>query len=137
MKMSNTIQRRIIMEDLCKLKCHPKADDLYEIVRTRLPRISLGTVYRNLDLMARAGEIWKLDIPGPEKRFDGNVIPHYHLRCTHCQAIEDIEIPDMEQIEKELAKKLDDRISAYYLNFTGSCTKCLKKHHASRGKKSH
>ena len=57
MKLSNTCQRRVIMEELRKLKCHPTADELYCIVKQRLPKISLATVYRNLGLLADAGEI--------------------------------------------------------------------------------
>ena len=72
----NTRQRAVIVEELCKTTAHPTAVELYEVVRRRLPKISLGTVYRNLDLLARLGIIDKLDLSGAEARFDGDVRPH-------------------------------------------------------------
>ena len=66
-----TRQRAVILEELRKTKSHPTADELYSIVRERLPRISLGTVYRNLDFLADSGEIRRLEAAGSTKRFDG------------------------------------------------------------------
>ena len=68
-----TRQRQVILEELQKLQSHPTAAALYEIVRRRVPKISLGTVYRNLELLARTGLIRKLEFAGAEARFDGNV----------------------------------------------------------------
>ena len=63
-----TKQRKVILEELRKLKTHPSADEIYNIVRERLPRISLGTVYRNLEILSDAGVILKLDVAGSQKR---------------------------------------------------------------------
>ncbi|MGE5577510.1 MAG: Fur family transcriptional regulator, partial [Syntrophothermus sp.] len=52
-----TRQRQIILEELKNVTTHPTADEVYEMVRRRLPRISLGTVYRNLELLAEEGII--------------------------------------------------------------------------------
>ena len=71
-------QRAVILEELRKLKSHPTADELYSIVRERLPRISLGTVYRNLDFLADSGEIRRLEAAGSTKRFDGDISNHQH-----------------------------------------------------------
>ena len=71
----NTRQRQVILEELQKLTSHPTAAVLYDIVRRRLPKISLGTVYRNLELLARMGMVQKLELAGGEARFDGNVAP--------------------------------------------------------------
>ncbi len=59
-------------------------------MRRRLPRISLGTVYRNLDLLAEMGKIQKLDLGGGEARFDGNLDAHYHVRCVRCGRVDDV-----------------------------------------------
>ena len=66
-----TRQRRVILEELRKVKTHPSADEIYEIVRKRLPRISLGTVYRNLEILSESGDIQKLEPGCSLKRFDG------------------------------------------------------------------
>ena len=70
----NTRQREVILEELRKLRSHPTAPVLYEIVRRRLPRISLGTVYRNLELLAKSGVVRKLELSDSEARFDGNKV---------------------------------------------------------------
>ena len=86
----NTRQRKVILEELKKLKCHPTATELYEAARSRIPKISLGTVYRNLELLASNGIIKKLEFSGAEARFDGNTSKHYHARCIHCGRVDDV-----------------------------------------------
>jgi Fur family transcriptional regulator, ferric uptake regulator len=86
----NTRQRQIILEELQGICSHPTAAALYEIVRHRLPRISLGTVYRNLELLSRLGIIRKLEFGAEEARFDGNVTRHDHVRCVNCGRMDDI-----------------------------------------------
>ena len=86
-----TRQRAVILEELRKLKSHPTADELYSIVRERLPRISLGTVYRNLDFLADSGEIRRLEAAGSTKRFDGDISNHQHVRCIYCGRVGDVE----------------------------------------------
>ena len=85
-----TKQRKVILEELCKVTTHPTADEVYDMVRQRLPRISLGTVYRNLDVLAESGDILKLEHAGSQKRFDGNVTPHAHVRCVVCGKVGDV-----------------------------------------------
>ena len=77
-----TPQRQVILEELAKVKTHPTANEVYDMVRKRLPRIGLGTVYRNLELMADNGMILKLEVGGSQKRFDATTNLHYHIRCT-------------------------------------------------------
>ncbi|MDR2745258.1 MAG: transcriptional repressor, partial [Desulfovibrio sp.] len=75
-----TRQRSVILEELRKVDTHPTADELYTIVRVRLPHISLGTVYRNLEYLVAAGEIARLESAGTSMRFDGDVSGHQHVR---------------------------------------------------------
>ena len=85
-----TKQRMVILEEMKKLHTHPTADELHVLVRARLPRISLGTVYRNLDVLAETGDILKLEAAGSTRRFDGDVRPHQHIRCTRCGRVGDV-----------------------------------------------
>lgn len=75
-KMRMTRQRKIILEEVRKVNTHPSADEIYEMVRLRLPRISLGTVYRNLEILSELGKIQKLQLSGSLKRFDWNTNKH-------------------------------------------------------------
>ncbi|MDR2820331.1 MAG: transcriptional repressor [Desulfovibrio sp.] len=87
-----TRQRAVILEELCNVKTHPTADELYNIVRRRLPKISLGTVYRNLDFLEENGKIVRLGL-GAIRHYDGDVAPHHHVRCIYCGRIADIAHP--------------------------------------------
>ncbi|MCW5209576.1 transcriptional repressor, partial [Desulfobulbus sp. US1] len=93
-----TTQRQILLEELSKVKSHPTACELYEMVRRRLPRIGLGTVYRNLELMADSGMILKLELGGAQKRFDATTDPHYYVRCSVCGKMDDITVDVQEKI---------------------------------------
>ena len=86
----NTPQRRVILHELCQMTSHPTAAQLYALVRQRLPRISLGTIYRNLEVLHEDGLIHKMEFAGTETRFDGNVDSHDHVRCTVCDRVDDI-----------------------------------------------
>ena len=86
----NTPQRRVVLEELCQMNSHPTAAELYAVVRRRLPRISLGTVYRNLEVLHEDGMIRKMEFAGAESRFDGTIEQHDHVRCTECGRIQDI-----------------------------------------------
>jgi Fur family ferric uptake transcriptional regulator len=86
-------QRETILAELRKVKTHPTADEVYEMVRKILPRISLGTVYRNLDFLSGRGVVLRLGGAGTQKRFDGNPAAHPHLRCSACGRVDDLEWP--------------------------------------------
>ncbi|MEW6672019.1 MAG: transcriptional repressor [Thermodesulfobacteriota bacterium] len=122
-----TRQRQVILEELRKVKTHPSADELYEKVKKRLPRISLGTVYRNLEILTRLGEIQHVEIGGAMKRFDGNPRNHYHIRCLGCARVDDLAIDPLKQVEDALSGRTDYRITGHRLEFVGLCRKCLKK----------
>jgi len=102
-----TRQRRTIMDVLENGKDHPPADEIYKRVRRRLPRISLGTVYRNLDLLAEHGMIRKLEFAGSQRRFDGKTDNHYHVRCTACGRVEDAPLDPMTGLEDGLRNATD------------------------------
>ena len=88
-----TKQRAVILEALREVTSHPTADEIYGMVRKKLPRISLGTVYRNLDLLTSSGEIACLNRAGVQKRFDGNMCRHHHVRCSSCGKVGDVYAP--------------------------------------------
>jgi Fur family transcriptional regulator, ferric uptake regulator len=124
----NTRQRQVILEELQNLISHPTAAALHEIVRRRLPKISLGTVYRNLELMARLGLIQKLDFCGCEARFDGNVARHDHLRCVRCGRVDDVSAPPLDLFEGAANDWCGYEIIGHRLEFLGICPCCRAGH---------
>lgn len=120
-----TKQRQIILEELCKLKSHPTADEMYQILRRRMPKISLGTVYRNLDILSDCGIIQKIDVGGSQKRFDGNAEVHYHIRCLKCNKVEDIDIAPDYRMEKQVRALTPYRVLRHHTEFLGLCPNCM------------
>jgi Fur family ferric uptake transcriptional regulator len=124
--MRLTTQRQIILEELAKVKTHPTASELYDMVRKRLPRIGLGTVYRNLELMAENGMILKLEVGGTQKRFDATTDTHYHIRCSNCGKVDDIDTPVLEELVKEAAASSSYQVLGHHVEFSGICPSCQK-----------
>jgi Fur family transcriptional regulator, ferric uptake regulator len=120
----HTKQRQVILEELQNLTSHPTATGLYEIVRRRLPKISLGTVYRNLELLAAAGTIQKLETCSAEARFDGNAAPHDHLRCLRCGRVDDVSGPPLDLSGGRPDDCTGYQILGHRLEFLGLCPQC-------------
>jgi Fur family ferric uptake transcriptional regulator len=129
-----TNQRRVILEIVKMTDSHPTADEIYESVRKRLPRISMGTVYRNLDVLASCGIIKKLDPGRTQMRFDGNTQEHYHLTCMRCGRIEDLSFKPsddpLENLENLLGNLTKYGVFGHKLEFIGLCNGCLKEGYA-------
>ena len=100
-------QRESIKEYLMSTKEHPTADMVYLHVKQEFPNISLGTVYRNLNLLADIGEIIKISTLNGGDRFDGTTTPHYHFFCTDCGAVLDLDMDNIETINHIAGKNFD------------------------------
>jgi Fur family ferric uptake transcriptional regulator len=122
-----TRQRRVILEEVQRMKCHPSADEVYEVVRKRLPRISLGTVYRNLEVLSELGVIQKLELGGSIKRFDWDPAKHYHIRCMACGRVDNAPIAPLTRVEDELYGATVYQIIGHRLEFMGLCPACSRK----------
>lgn len=121
--MRLTNQRKIIMEQLQSVTSHPTADEIYGMVREKMPRISLGTVYRNLEVLSSLGLVRKLENAAGQKRFDGDMSPHHHIRCEVCGRVGDIfDAPDIGGIEAGVTT--DFEITGVSLEFSGICPEC-------------
>ena len=117
-----TVQRSVILDELRKLDTHPTADELYHIVRKRLPRISLGTVYRNLEHLAQTETILKLNIGENIKRFDGYCHKHHHATCLVCGRIYDIPAEGLPEEPRPAVPGFT--VTGANIFFEGYCTGC-------------
>jgi len=126
--MRMTLQRRIIVEELRRMKNHPTADQLYEAVRKRLPNISLGTVYRNLELLSDRGIIHRLEVCGKKRRYDGTTGNHVHIRCVVCGRIEDIEeAQNLHSLAEEIISRTGFELISGGMEFVGIYPECRRK----------
>jgi Fur family ferric uptake transcriptional regulator len=124
-----TPQRQAILEELRRLTSHPTADEVHALVRRRLPRVSLGTVYRNLEVLSDSGLIQKLDMGGGQRRFDSSTGIHYHVRCVRCGRVEDAPVEPLTTIDDALRKVSGYEVIGHRLEFIGLCPACRKEGH--------
>jgi Fur family ferric uptake transcriptional regulator len=127
MQLRMTNQREIILRELRKSKSHLTADELYDIVRRIMPRISLATVYRNLEILSEAGMIGKLEISGRQKRFDYEVEGHDHIYCAICHRVDNLHLTHEGLVEDRDLAKSGYEVTSYRVEFVGICPECQKK----------
>jgi Fe2+ or Zn2+ uptake regulation protein len=127
-KIRMTHQRQVILQEVKNLDSHPTADEIYGRVKKKLPKISMGTVYRNLDILVSCGLIKKLEPGYPQMRFDGLTHEHYHLTCVRCGTIEDAPVAPLQDslsnLENALGNLTKHGIFGHKLEFVGLCSHC-------------
>lgn len=87
-------KRDAILQALVSTTAHPSAQWLYDKLKPRIPNLSLGTVYRNINLFRHEGLVASVGVVNGEERFDGVVAPHPHLVCTRCGRVMDLPCPE-------------------------------------------
>ncbi len=118
-------QREAILTYLQSTKSHPTAETVYMTIREEFPKISLGTVYRNLNLLAECGEILRLDCGDGNDHFDATTTPHHHFICKECGSVLDLDMPSIDAINNTAATNFDGEIEGHCIYFYGKCKKCL------------
>lgn len=129
-----TQQREIILDELNKFPGHPSADELYEKVRKRLTRISLATVYRNLEILAEEGLVSKIEISGRQKRFDHELGSHSHVYCLECHRVDNVVFDQPIRLKASPDDVGGYAIEGYRIEFKGICPDCQKKNNNKGGK---
>lgn len=126
MALKHSKQRDMIKAFLMTRKDHPTADVVYMNVRQQNPNISLGTVYRNLTLLADIGEIQRLRLGDGVDHFDADTSEHYHFICNDCGRVIDLEMDSIESITDVAAKDFKGHVAGHITHFYGSCENCFK-----------
>ena len=119
-----TKQKTAILEILRSVDSHPTAEWLHQEARKRVPGISLGTVYRNLNQLRDNGEIKELSYGSNQSRFDGRSENHYHFTCLHCGNVFDLCIPPIKSIETRARAAEGFKITGHRLEYVGLCQAC-------------
>lgn len=118
-------QREEILKNLQSRRDHPTADMVYESVRKKQPNISLGTVYRNLSLLADHGHILKISTGMGPDHYDGFIDAHNHFICRGCGAVIDMDYVSEEDVIANASRSFTGIIEEYELQFYGTCESCL------------
>lgn len=125
--MNYSKQREIILDVLTKHAIHPTAEELLEFLKRDNSNVGMTTLYRNLNQLAEAGLIKKIDGLEAPAHFDHNTFNHYHFICEKCKRVYDIP----SDIAPDLVKNVQDRtgfeIKSHDIVFHGICSECKKR----------
>ncbi len=122
-----TRQRRIVYEELTKVDTHPRAEEVFHLVKKRLPKVSLGTVYRNLKALKEMGLVAEYKYAANFSRFDARMEMHHHFTCLKCGKVIDLLEPKELSLEQVLPKSAGFKLLYSRLEFYGDCPNCGKK----------
>jgi Fur family ferric uptake transcriptional regulator len=117
-------QREVVLAVVRSTMDHPTADWVHRQARRTLPRIGLGTVYRNLKTLAEEGVIREVHAGGHSARFDGNTGRHYHIRCLGCGRVNDLPMSVDTRLEEEAGRAMNYRILGHQVEIHGLCPLC-------------
>lgn len=120
-----TRQREIVLEELSRTREHPKADEIYQMVRKKLPHISFGTVYRNLRLLKELGLVRELSYGKNFSRYEAFFENHQHFTCKNCGRVMDIDEPLSVPTSGVTVGGKRMEVDDYRLEFYGTCADCM------------
>lgn len=119
----NTVQKTRIKEYLLSRKDHPTAEMVYGALKAKMPKLSLGTVYRNLNSMAERGEILKFKLQDGIVHYDGIIEDHFHFICNECGSVRDVF--GVEQQVSFDTDSFEGELEGHLTYFYGRCKKCI------------
>ena len=133
MKYKRSKQRERMLELLGQTEIHPTADWLYHKLKKKFPSLSLGTVYRNLNILVEQKLIQKLPFGSTHDRYEVIKNPHYHLVCETCGCVQDFAMPQYTEISKQAQKMSGFCITRHRIDFFGTCEKCQHQNKGPKG----
>ena len=127
-KRKNSKKRVAILEALEAVKEHPTAEMLYNALKPKIPELSLGTVYRNLSVLAQEGMLVSVAHVDGQERYDARTDPHAHFVCKNCNRVIDVDVPDLiKPMCAQVSADIGCITEAYTLSFSGFCKDCKDK----------
>lgn len=124
-KRKNSKKRTAILEALASVTEHPTAEMLYNALKSDYPELSLGTVYRNLTVLADEGLVVRVAHVGGQERYDARTEPHAHFICRKCRKVMDLKLPDtVSAMYAQVDDSLGCTAEAHTLSFSGLCQSC-------------
>lgn len=124
MERRNTIQKELVLQAVRAMKAHVTAEEVYNRIIKDHPNVGKGTVYRNLSILAEEGEIRRVEIPNGPDRFDFTLTDHYHIRCTKCDKVYDVDMDVIPNIKSLINDAHGFRFLEYDILFKGICPEC-------------
>ena len=123
-KYKRSRQRERILNLLRNTDTHPTASWIYDEIKKDFTNLSMGTVYRNINILVDQNLIQKIEAGSSFDRFDANVSTHYHFICRECGSIDDLQMDVLEDLNTELSKLTNYQAERHRLDFYGRCPSC-------------
>ncbi len=121
-----TTQRAAVYNYLCGVAHHPTAEEVFLAVKPNLPRISLATVYKNLEALVSCGVVSKLAYGDASARYDIRTDHHYHTRCLECGKIWDLNASEGAEWLAQIKPQAGFQVKDYRLELLGYCRECRR-----------
>ncbi len=132
--LRNTHQRQIIFDTVTESFDHPTADLIYKRVQLKEPTISIGTVYRNLNLLSELGDILHLSMPFGPDRYDFNTSEHCHFICRKCGSVRDVDPEESRIPKKDQIVIPGYTIDECHMVLSGFCPLCKENNNTEENK---
>ncbi|MBN2103367.1 transcriptional repressor [bacterium] len=120
-------QRRRILQLLKETHTHPTVDWMYQQLKPEFPKLSLGTIYRNLSILTEQGLVNKIKSGSTFDRFEANTGTHYHFICESCGCMQDLEMPVRKDLNDEARQFTNFDVQKHQIHFFGLCSDCRSK----------
>jgi len=122
-----TIQKGLVWDAVTSATNHPNAEQIYEDIVMKHPSISRATVYRNLNMLVDEGKVKRIRVLGGPDHFDRTLGNHYHIQCTSCKRVSDIEVFDDINLCAKNIETYGYILDSYEIVFNGICPECQNK----------
>lgn len=122
----NTNQRQLIYQYLERILTHPTAEQIFQNMRKELPRISFGTVYRNLDILEKQGLISTVIYSKEHVRYHVGLMNHSHFVCSLCDKVQNVEVDDLSDLDNQISRRHKVMVQKHNLIFYGQCEQCQR-----------
>lgn len=119
-----TNQRLEIISYLQSTREHPTAEKIYFEIRKKLPKISAGTIYRNLEILEKKDLVKRYNFGESKDRFDAERRDHHHFFCERCHRVIEVSLPDAYQLKERVETSEQVRVENYAIIFKGKCNVC-------------
>ncbi len=120
-------QRERIYRSVAESDQHPTANMVYDALKAEMPKLSLGTVYRNLNQLADAGRLKKIPLADGSCRFDKTTVAHSHIVCEECGRVEDVALPSLQPFAEAVERQTGFSLRSYDVVLRGVCKECRQR----------
>jgi Fe2+ or Zn2+ uptake regulation protein len=123
-----TPQRRGVYDILLEERDHPTATEVFIRAKSRMPTISLATVYNCLETLVDCGLVKQVNVERDATRYCPNLAEHGHFICETCGTVYDVEIASGKKLEKAWQLPEGFTLTRSELTLRGICATCNQNH---------